>query len=75
MLYKKPNVNQTDGPRPQTKLLDWARQIMWLRHLIGANPRKSHLTTSEERRQNGFRISDPFMRGDALLSDALGEGH
>ena len=32
MLHNKPNVNRTDGPRPKTKLLDRAREIMRLRH-------------------------------------------
>jgi hypothetical protein len=30
MLPNKPHVNHTDGPRPQTKRLDRARQIMRL---------------------------------------------
>ena len=32
MLHHKPNVNRTDGPRPHTKRLGRARQIMRLRH-------------------------------------------
>ena len=32
MLNNKPNVNRTDGPRPQTKRFERARQIMRLRH-------------------------------------------
>lgn len=32
MLHHIPHVNHTDGPRHQTKWLDWARQIMRLRY-------------------------------------------
>jgi hypothetical protein len=31
-VHHKPNVNRTDGPRPKTKRLDRAREIMRLRH-------------------------------------------
>jgi hypothetical protein len=32
MLHHIPHVIHTDGPRHQTKWLDWARQIMQLTH-------------------------------------------